>query len=442
VHEPAGLTDYSPHEAEGAERLARSGLGSPTQLAGTVGNRAFARLVHEGRVVAHGRALARQESRLAEKAQNGALTVSSWAAVQDDWGVLDDSRALVENAANGATVTLLGKPALDIVVSESTLAEIRRTVRHRMMEILHEWRQSLDAELSSTHWAGSRLDVQFKIRQRLGPLYEAILRGKPADERFEYPQTAPHGAAIVDTALSMAELMGEGGAEDALANLAQDFDAPQRAADAATGLPAKEEWCGAFAYMELAREGLKLPTSVIGNPLLGTHPPAAGNLDGFFLYMPALEVKVGEAWIPLEQHHADRGSKRRYQVLPGGGPEWDTDTKAYQGGKTPRLGMISDLSKLDARPGDIVLIDNAKGTYADHITLCRSYDASTHTLWTIGGNEGAAHPVRGSLAWNLDTNPAPSRIPEGALKDQSRVYAVAGFSVVDYEVHTYRNAKA
>jgi hypothetical protein len=178
---------------------------------------------------------------------------------------------------------------------------------------------------------------------------------------------------------------------------------------------------------------------VTGNPLTGTGPPVPGNLDGFFLYMPELEIKVGEDWKPLQAHHIDRGSKRRFQVLPASGDAFDADTQAYEHHAPPRWGQIGSLTDLDAHPGDIALIDNAKGTYADHITLVRTYDASTHTLYTVGGNEGAAHPVHASGAWNLENNPAPQRSAPGDFKgDNSRIYAIAGFSTVDYEVHTYR----
>ena len=81
--------------------------------------------------------------------------------------------------------------------------------------------------------------------------------------------------------------------------------------------------------------------------------------------------------------------------------------------------------------------DLAKGTYADHITMCRSYDRQQKVLHTIGGNEGAAHPVHGSGAIDLKANPAPKTVPEGSSKTE-RVYAVGRFSIVDYELHEYR----
>jgi hypothetical protein len=366
--------------------------------------------------------------------------VATWAAAQDDWGVLEDSRTLVEQAPAGGSVTLLGNHPITIVVDDAGLAAARSAIRHRLLEILYDWRKDLDAELAGTHSVGSRLDVQNRIGRWVGPLYQAIRRGKPSDQVLEYPKDAPNASAIINAALSTAQLMGELAAQRALEEQDNNPGKAHSDAMAATGLGSGDEWCGAFASTQLSQGGLSLPgASVLPNPLLGTAPPAAGNLDGFFLYMPRLEIKVGEDWIDVEGYHAQRGSKRRYQVLPGSGSQWDADTARFQA-KGPRLGLIASVGDLDARPGDIVLIDNQKGTYADHITLCRTYDASNHTLWTIGGNEGAAHPVHGSDAWNLDSNPAPAQGAFGAKP--SRVYAVAGFSAVDFESHIYRRPRA
>jgi hypothetical protein len=95
---------------------------------------------------------------------------------------------------------------------------------------------------------------------------------------------------------------------------------------------------------------------------------------------------------------------------------------------------------LDIQPGDIVLIDNARGTFADHITLCRSYDPSTGELETIAGNEGAKPGKVAASAQprDLNQNPRAQTVGERDSKP-SRVYAYGRFSVVDYEVHPYLN---
>ena len=414
-----------------AQRLPAAAVPTPAALARAVGNRSFSRMVRDGRVLARSRVLARQH--------DDAGAIEEWSTNQgEEWGLLDDTRQAVDAAGDGATVTLGGTRPIDVVISDGVRDNVRTAVRHRLMEILDAWLRPLRATLNDDHVISSRLDDQNRIRLQLGPLFRAISAGR-ADQRFEYPAGAPNGPAIINSALFMAELMGEGGAEDALANLEHDPDAAHRAAAHAAHLGTGDEWCGAFAFLELSGGGLSLPSSLTGNPLTGTGPPVAGNLDGFFLYMPALEVQVGDEWKPVATYHAERGSQRRLQVLPASGSEFDADTRSYEHHPPPRWGQLTSLDQLDARPGDIALIDNAKGTYADHITLVRSYDASTHTLHTIGGNEGAAHPVHASGAWHLDDNPAPQRNAPGAFKgESSRLYAIAGFSLVDFEVHTYR----
>jgi hypothetical protein len=162
-------------------------------------------------------------------------------------------------------------------------------------------------------------------------------------------------------------------------------------------------------------------------------------IDGFFQYLPALLIKVGpDTWKDVRAYHEERGSLRRFQVLPASGAAFDSDTRKYE--KSDRRGgMVDSLDTLDIQPGDLVMIDRAKGTFGDHIAMCRAYDSSTHHLWTIGGNEGAAHPVNVSGMWDLDSNPAPVSVAGDAK--HARVYAVARFSAVDFETHMYRLKK-
>jgi hypothetical protein len=426
--------------------LARQPPGDPARAA-TVAEAAEA--VTQGAGQAAGQAAA--------QAATQADPLQAWAAAQTDWKTLDDSRALVENAAAGDSVTLLGPQATQINVSADTLAQVRALVRHRLMELLYAQKTALDTQLAAAHTlgdsagdAGSRLAVQSSMRTVLTPIYQSLRGSKTPELMFEYPLTATNAAPIINAALATGQLIGEGAAEQALADLSKDKAKPHRDARKALGWspnpkdPSHDEsyyegleWCGAFASMELMQGGLDRNWP---GHLVNTAPAAAGNLDGLFLYLDRVEIKVGDQWQDLATYHVDRGSSRRFEVLPGGGDRWDADTSAFQPkGPATRLGQINSLADLDAQPGDIVLIDNNKGTYGDHITMCRSYDASTHTLWTIGGNEGDAHPVNASAPWALDQNPAPAFAAKYGEKS-SRVYAVGRFSAVDFEVHTYRPA--
>jgi hypothetical protein len=284
---------------------------------------------------------------------------------------------------------------------------------------------------------GNLVAIQAKLQTKLEPLHKAIRDGKPQEERFEYPGTTERDQAIRDCAITVAQLIALGGAEGARVDPSK---AHQDAKAAVPGL-GEADWCGAFAFMELQKGGLILPSSVLGtNPLIWTGPEKQGlGIDEFCEYRPELEVKIGDTWKKLLDYHRERGSMRKFQVLPASGTDFDQDTKSFEGGSA-RRGQIASLDDLDVQPGDLVMIDRAKGTFGDHIAMCRAYDKATRKLWTIGGNEGAAHPVNVSGAWELDKNPAPSRVDADGKK--SRVYAIARLSLVDYEPHTYRKTGA
>ena len=368
-----------------------------------------------------------------------AAQIGVWAAAQDDWGVLEESRALVEDGQVNAVVRLPGNAPMDVTVTAEARNAIRREVRHRLMRMVYEWRLPLVQELAETHAPSSRLDVQAKLRQTVSGILGALRRAKgDPGERFEYPANAADGQTVIDAVLAALQLDGEGAAESALA--AQDGDKAHSDAMKAVGwTDSSTEWCGAFAYSQMATAGLQVPSGAIGaNPLTATGPPQAGNLDGWFQYVPPLEIKAGESWETVEAYHVTRGSKRHYQVLPASGAVYAAQTAQFEG-KSSRGGQAQDLSQVDIQPGDIVVKDTTKGTFADHITTCRSYDPSTGTLLTVGGNEGDAHPVHGGAPIDLNKNPEPSTVAEGTQKgDKERVYAVGRFSIVDFETHEYR----
>jgi hypothetical protein len=126
----------------------------------------------------------------------------------------------------------------------------------------------------------------------------------------------------------------------------------------------------------------------------------------------------------VHEHHSDRGSPRTLVRLP------QTPTPV-----TP--GSVHAPRGLDIQPGDIVLIDNFRGTFADHITQCRSYDSATGQLETIAGNEGSSPGQVSASATPRDLNANPAAQTVTGYDKPSRVYAYGRFSIVDYEVHTY-----
>jgi hypothetical protein len=396
------------------------------------------------RAVTDRRVLARDPAPVTPQPQSSADT---WASSQSEWEAVVAARDAMETAATGTTLRLGGNDSIDLVAGPDTLAAVRRACRHRLMEILYlVWNSYRGGALSDARSAAdpatSMVTLQATVLGAVKPIFQALEAGLPAEERFEYsypdPAVASWTSSVRDTVAIVAGLIAQSSAEAARAD-------PTKAHDEAKKIVGDADWCGAFAYDQFAGAGVDVPATALGkNPLAWTGPYSGGiGIDGFFQYRPALEIKVGDDWIDVQTYHQTRGSLRRFQVLPVSGTEaqmknFEKETKQYEGG-TVRGGQVPSLDAIDIQPGDLVMIDRAKGTFGDHIAMCRAYDSTTHHLWTIGGNEGQPHPVNASGMWELDKNAAPSSV-EGDAKS-SRVYAVARFSAVDFEPHVYRLKK-
>ena len=144
-------------------------------------------------------------------------------------------------------------------------------------------------------------------------------------------------------------------------------------------------------------------------------------------------------------------------------------------GSTPP--QIFAGGSLDIRPGDLVLIDHSGTGEADHIVMAHSYDMTTNTLMTIGGNDGGyevdtspAHaapkgesqatrekrermeaasgqPLRaptsghgvGVSSYDLDDSPDPVTLKG---KTRVRIYGIGRPSIVDFEDHRYDSTSA
>jgi hypothetical protein len=410
-----------------------------TAMQRAAGNRAVGRLLARS-IQPRTRVLARDTTATITSPLSTPTTADTWAQAQSDWTAIVTGRDRMEAAMAGTSVTLGGENSVDLVRSDETLAAVRRATRHRLMEMMYLiWNSYRGADLTGARTAGdpasAMVALQAKVLAQVKPIYDALEAGKPPEERFEYEYTDSSAGqwtqSVRDAVAEVAGLIAQASAETARA----DPEAAHRAAKLIVG---DADWCGAFAYNRFGGAGVDLPVTALGqNPLAWTGPWSLGvGIDGFFQYLPALEIKLGPAtWTDVRAYHEQRGSLRKFQVLPASGTAFDNDTRKYEKSER-RGGMVGSLDSLDIQPGDLVMIDRAKGTFADHIAMCRAYDSSTHHLWTIGGNEGAAHPVNASGMWDLDANPAPVSV-EGDAK-HARVYAVARFSAVDFEPHIYR----
>jgi len=272
-------------------------------------------------------------------------------------------------------------------------------VRERTMERVAEVRGPIATRLAHAHASSDRLAVQAEMRIAARPFLDELRDPAQPSNRFEHPS-----AGVVAEVLAALTLDGEGQAEWELGHQGPGGRDAEARARAAAGLP-QGAWCGAFAYTQQHTAGL----SEHARAVLHSTGPHLG-IDAFLDYERSAEHIWGETqWMPVRAYHEQRGSLR----------------------SLTRLGT-GDVRDVDIQPGDIVLIDNAKGVFADHITQCRTYDASTGELVTIAGNE----PNVKADTWDLTDNPAPVTVQPGQHK-RSRVYAVGRFSIVDYETHVY-----
>jgi Domain of unknown function (DUF4157) len=191
-------------------------------------------------------------------------------------------------------------------------------------------------------------------------------------------------------------------------------------------------WCGAFAYTQAEMSGGfdgRWRENMQSESKIRTTLHYGG---------PSAETWIwaGGTWQALHAYHTARNSERSYQTVT----------------TAPPSGGI--------RPGDLVLIDNRRGTDPDHIATAVSFDG--RYLVTVGGNQGG--PARDDqtgvsrsdapfdLLHNPDPNDARQRdanhqpIPETddrSIHKHVRVHGIGRWSIVDYERHIYaRGARA
>lgn len=185
-------------------------------------------------------------------------------------------------------------------------------------------------------------------------------------------------------------------------------------------------WCGAFAFTQQ-------------NQAAGMDDRWAGAMQGEGGIRGALAYQGVAAnpwiwafdhWERLSSYHAGRGSVRWYEAIRTAPPARGIE------------------------PGDIVLIDNVRGTNPDHVTTAVAFDG--RFLRTMGGNQGdGERGVSRNRVLDITANPEPNDvrmrdsagrpIPETtdpALTKNVRVHGIGRWSIVDYEQHVYRAQQA
>ena len=322
-------------------------------------------------------------------------------------------------------------------------------LRQSLMRDLATGRQPLFVAMQGAADEPTRRTRTLALRAFDAPLLADIRRfaTNPAT-RFQHTE-----ASVQDGVLAAVQLEVVANAEGDLASPAQAHERSWRAA----GMAASFDWCGFFSMENYLQSNLD---SDLKRGFFHVT-----NVEHYFTYRyafgPRKDTRVMKwiyaehAWHDLRAYHTARGSQRTW-----------LNAAAIDAGGT-----------LDIRAGDMVLIDHSGTGAADHIVMVHSFDMTTNTLFTIGGNDGGyevdtrtphaaprgetdpqrakrerlegatGQPLRpgsagghvGVGSFDLDDQPSLAEAERDRARDRPRVriYGIGRPSIVDLEDHAY-----
>lgn len=330
-------------------------------------------------------------------------------------------------------------PLQSVMVSVADAVGLRTAtvekLRQALMFALATGRQTLFVSMQGAANETDRRTRTVALRAFDTPLLADIRRyaASPAT-RFKHDDPA-----VQDGVLAAVQLEAIASAEGFLASPADAHEKSWKAA----GMAASFDWCGFFAMENYMLSNLDAD--------LKRGYFHVDNVEDYFSYKYAFGerkytrvmkwIYAEDDWHDLRDYHTARGSART----------WIPHADIAEGGT------------LDIRPGDIALIDHSGTKAADHIVMVHSYDMTTNTLFTIGGNDGgyvvdtrATHTAPGGESEaarakreNLEAatgQPLRSGGAEGHVGVGShdldstgrvRIYGIGRPSIVDFEDHRY-----
>jgi hypothetical protein len=202
------------------------------------------------------------------------------------------------------------------------------------------------------------------------------------------------------------------------------------------GMGMNDQWCGFFAEEQYRKSRLDQDFAAAFHH--------TSNVEDFFTYNPS-PINIGRTprwiyesgrWQSIREYHESRGSLRSFQnhaALAGGGA-------------------------LDIRPGDIALFDWEPNGVVDHIATVASFDPTTSTLITIGGNDSGyvldtagtydkshdATAQTGGAALGQPLRPgtqlpgqAGGHVGVGVRVIGAQLHGIGRPSLIDFEDHVY-----
>ncbi|MGH2947502.1 MAG: hypothetical protein ACRDPC_14820, partial [Solirubrobacteraceae bacterium] len=238
--------------------------------------------------------------------------------------------------------------------------------------------------------------------------------------------------------LAAIQLEAATGAES---DLLEDSKEVHKRVYTSAGMAASHDWCGFFAQDNYR-------TSSLDKDLRAGFFHT-NNVQDFFNYVYTRNpdrikkwIWAEEDWQELKAYHASRGAERKWLDY----------------------GELSAGGELDIQPGDTALVDVGLDGTPNHIVLVQSYDPTTSTLISVGGNdsgmvvendpkrklpkENAAQQekrekLESSTGQQLKAGPAGGHVgvaahkltPEG--KKRGAIFGVGRPSLIDFEDHIY-----
>lgn len=327
---------------------------------------------------------------------------------------LQDMRAIVDvDIAASSTVTLT-LPGHQLVVDRRNQTAVMTRLRWRAMDLIHDQVEAVltgqadpAKPLDEGQRAALRASLGAKVKPYLDYLRGEIKNPESKANRFEHWRAAVTAStlyALQALAAESAQAIGTkpDGSFMTRADLEKDLS---RMGDKA--------WCGAFANLALRHAGL------LGKGVgFGQLDHERGIVD-LMTYADAgsgQDIVVGDRKVAVEEYHAERGSKRRIQVITD-----QTTPEQIKGlAFAPAKAEFVPVGKVEIHPGDILLLDRDAGGRPDHIMMASDYDAKTHKVSKIAGNEVSKEGQVNTGTWDISAQP-----DQIAKADHDRLYEPA-----------------
>jgi len=224
-------------------------------------------------------------------------------------------------------------------------------------------------------------------------------------------------------------------------DLLEDSEDVHKRVFKSAGMAADHDWCGFFAQDNYRASSLDKD--------LRAGFFHTNNVQDFFGYVYTRNPDRIKKWIWAED---DWQELRTYHASRGGERKWLD------------YGALSAGGELDIQPGDTVLVDVGLDGTPNHIVLVQSYDPTTSTLISVGGNDGGMviendpkrtlpkesttqqekrEKLEGSTDQQLKAGPGTGHVgvsthkltPDG--KKRGAIFGVGRPSLIDFEDHIY-----